>query len=518
MTRLWNALRSWRLFRLTPAVRVSLGLTALAISCLLLIDIVIGVVPDQKALKQTLRERVSENLAIQIAARLEADDRPGLGRLLTQALTREDDVRSVAVRRTDFSILAQAGDHSRHWAAPPDGKSTIDHVRVPLFTDKQHWGDVEISFDPIDPGGLRGLLSHPLAVLVVVLGVGGFVLFSLYLRKVFEYLDPSSVIPERVRLAFDAFSEGVMVVDTRGRVMLANALLRRWAGRNDKTSQTGSMQSLPGMQAALSGNSKDYPWMRAMASRSPLKGEYMEFPQPEGQSIKVMVSCAPIFDGQRGLRGCIVTFDDITELERVNQKLSELVEELVESKAKIERQNEGLRQLAMRDPLTGCLNRRSFFEALDELFASAQGTGNSLCCIVTDIDHFKSFNDRYGHAIGDQVLHAFARTLSSGLRDRDLLCRYGGEEFCMILPDVSMTEGMAVAERLRFEVAERSGKSIRTTPGLSITASFGVCFTIPGIEDPSQLIERADKALYVAKRSGRNRVCLAEHEQVTAEV
>jgi diguanylate cyclase (GGDEF)-like protein len=501
-----SAARALRWFRIAPAARVALGLSALMVSSLLVLDIVFGLVPDQAAMQQQLRQRTSENLAIQIAALFESGDRRALSNTLTQALARETSMRSVAIRTADGEIALQVGEHMRHWVPPPPGQSTADHVRVPLSVDKRHWGDVELSFDPARPPGIRGLLGQPLVLLIVALGGGSFVMFSLYLRRVLEHLDPSAVIPERVRVAFDAFAEGVMIVDPGGRIVLANTTLRGWMGRGDVSIYGRTVQDIPGLKSALPGDPKEYPWMRAMATRTPLKGEHVELAQDGVEAIKATISCSPVFDGRRSVRGCIVTFDDITELERLNGKLMASIEELNESKVHIERQNEELRRLATRDPLTGCLNRRAFFEQLDTLFVSAQSSSQALCCIMTDIDHFKSFNDRYGHAIGDQVLQVVSRSLFSGLRENDLLCRYGGEEFCIVLPEVDMTQAAAVAERLRTEIEHQAGKGVRSTQGITVTSSFGVAFLAPDIADPAELIDRADKALYAAKHGGRNRV------------
>jgi diguanylate cyclase (GGDEF)-like protein len=135
---------------------------------------------------------------------------------------------------------------------------------------------------------------------------------------------------------------------------------------------------------------------------------------------------------------------------------------------------------------------------------------------MTDIDHFKSFNDRYGHTVGDQVLQSVTRSLSSALREVDLLCRYGGEEFCIILPDVDLTQALAIAERLRVDIQRRAGSSVRSTAGLEVTSSFGVAELEPHVSDPAQLIDMADKALYEAKNAGRNRVVPFDKQPETA--
>ena len=512
-----QALRALRVPRVTPAVRISLGLSALVVSLLLAVDLFVGLIPDQDAILRQMRQQTTENIALHVAPALTGASELPAGRTLGDAMLRDPAIRSIAVRRADGAVVASAGDHARHWVTPADGKSTVDHLSVPLYLDRARWGNVEVSFVPSRIHGWRALVQGPLLSLLAIVGVGAFFLFSMYMRRVLQYLDPSAVIPERVRLAFDAFSEGVMVVDVKGKVMLANARLREWTGREGEVLHGKPAHELLGDSVATGVDAKNLPWMRAMAAGTPVKDEYMEFTREGGDPVKAMVGCAPVLDGRRTVRGCIVTFDDITELERVNRQLTLSVEELVASKAQIERQNEELRRLATRDPLTGCLNRRAFFEKLESLFVRAQGGGLRLCCIITDIDHFKSFNDRYGHAIGDQVLQVFSHSLGSGLRDDDLLCRYGGEEFCIILPEVSVTEAIAVAERLRSQVESRAGKGIRSTPGIKITASFGVAVLEESIADPVELIDRADQALYRAKRNGRNRVTQWEADAEPAE-
>jgi len=125
---------------------------------------------------------------------------------------------------------------------------------------------------------------------------------------------------------------------------------------------------------------------------------------------------------------------------------------------------------------------------------------------MCDIDHFKRFNDRYGHAVGDEVIRALVRTLQAGLRQHDLLCRYGGEEFCIILPETTLAQAAEIAARLRSEVELHAGSSVRTTEGLQITSSFGLAGLAADMRDPAELIDRADSALYQSKEGGRNRV------------
>lgn len=164
-----------------------------------------------------------------------------------------------------------------------------------------------------------------------------------------------------------------------------------------------------------------------------------------------------------------------------------------------------LRQEVVRDPLTGLFNRRHFNNLLTTEMERSRRSEAPTSLILLDIDHFKSINDRYGHIVGDMVLQQLARTLKNTVRKIDIPCRYGGEEFVIILPATPLGIAAQVAERLRTEVA-----SMRLTLSgynISFTASLGVsCYTPQQQATPSTLLERADQQLYTAKQNGRNRV------------
>jgi diguanylate cyclase (GGDEF)-like protein/PAS domain S-box-containing protein len=501
---LFRNFRMARMFRMRPATRISLGLTALMVTCLLALDILFGVMPDQNALIRQLRERISENVAAHTVTLMESGNIKMLGKDLREAMEREPQLLSIAVRRVDNQIVAQAGEHAKHWLLLEGGRSDLDHVRVPLLVNGQRWGDVELSFQSTTPRTVREWLREPTIFLVIMLGLCSFLVFSIYLRRVLDYLDPSAVIPDRVRKAFDGFTEGVMVIDTTGQIVMANDAFRQLVGSANTSLFGKRIENIPSFKSTLPADPKDHPWMRAMAQGSVLKGESVTFSLEQGEAVKTVVNCAPIHDAPGKVRGCIVTFDNVTEVERINRELRETMADLERSRQQIEKQNEELVKLATRDPLTGCLNRRAFRERLDEIFASARASGQPLSCIMTDVDHFKSFNDTYGHAVGDQVLRVVTRNLASGVRDIDLLGRYGGEEFCIVLPEVDLEQACHIAERLRAEIHSRAGKSIRNIQGVTISSSFGVSTLRPDVADPAELIERADQAMYAAKQAGRN--------------
>lgn len=167
-----------------------------------------------------------------------------------------------------------------------------------------------------------------------------------------------------------------------------------------------------------------------------------------------------------------------------------------------------LRELAVVDDLTGAYSRRFVTEAAEQIVSRAVRYGEGLATIMLDIDQFKQVNDTHGHMVGDQVLKHIKRTCDSHLRTSDILVRYGGEEFLVILPQTGAATAALIAERLRTAIASRV---LRIGDlDLPVTASFGVASVAPGDRDLEPLIGRADQMLYAAKRAGRNRVISSE--------
>ncbi len=163
-------------------------------------------------------------------------------------------------------------------------------------------------------------------------------------------------------------------------------------------------------------------------------------------------------------------------------------------------------ELAVTDQLTGLHNRRYMEGQLGALVKRAAHGGDPVSALMIDIDHFKKINDNFGHDIGDEVLREFAVRLASNVRAIDLPCRYGGEEFTVIMPGARLQDAERVAERIRLHVA---GSPFRVAGGaelLTVTISIGVSSTLGEVDTPELLLKRADEAVYEAKAAGRNRV------------
>ena len=163
-------------------------------------------------------------------------------------------------------------------------------------------------------------------------------------------------------------------------------------------------------------------------------------------------------------------------------------------------------EMAITDQLTGLYNRRYMARHLDTQVAQALASKKPLSFLIMDIDYFKAINDTHGHSIGDEILRGFAGRLKANVRGIDLACRYGGEEFVVIMPETDVSFAYAVAERLRQSVADLPFPVSTNTAGLTVTVSIGVT-SIERADDTSDtVLKRADQALYRAKRDGRNRV------------
>lgn len=496
-----------------PVTRISLGLTALLISLLLVADMVLGVVPGHGQYERLLRKRMAENLTVQMTSLLQSGDHTAVGRTIQQVLARNPEVRSISVLRLDGVLVMQRGEMPTASERSRDYASDLNHLRVPILAGRQVWGEVEIYFVPLQITGLRQWLAQPGVQLLLVLGLGGFLLSHAYLSRAMQYLNPSASIPDRVRRAYDNLTEGLVILDQQARIVLANAAFRNMhpAGQAELNGQP--IQSLRWL---LSGRDEGLPaappWQRTLADADKVEDEPLRLPRPGQPDLHLLVTSAPVVDDKGKVRGCMVSFNDETALHRSHADLRQALAEVERAKAEVEAKNQELHRLASRDPMTGCFNRRAFFEAAESAFEAARSAHKGLCCIMSDIDHFKSFNDTYGHAVGDQVIQVVARALTGGIRPTDILCRYGGEEFCILLPGATPAEAAEVAERLRAEIEVHAQSSIRGTQVRKITSSFGVASLFTGAKTLQELIDQADQALYRSKEGGRNRVTVHERE------
>ncbi len=183
-------------------------------------------------------------------------------------------------------------------------------------------------------------------------------------------------------------------------------------------------------------------------------------------------------------------------------RILRLEEQLMQARQQME-------ELALHDGLTGLLNRRAIGEYAEAEFSMAARKARAMSVVMLDIDHFKNVNDQFGHKFGDEVLRQVAKILKEDLRNYDRVGRWGGEEFILILPDTQLVDAVTVAERVRMRTAAAQ-ISLENGESFSVQISLGAACTTGLFPSLAKLIDAADQALYQAKNSGRNRVCIFE--------
>ncbi len=405
---------------------------------------------------------------------------------------------SIGLRGVSGNLIFATADHAAKWQIATTAKSSdgLLPVNVEIFDHDKVWGRLELTFKPDPVSPQRELLA--LFIFVTASCMLGFILF---MKRTLHILDPSQVIPERVRAMLDTLAEGAAIVDGDGRIVLANQSLAGMLNTARDQLLGVRLAELPWVNRAPQNADSDpqpiqLPW-DDFSNKVDCRGKMVQL-KTEAGSRSLVVNASSILDGRHGVRGGVFTFDDVTGIEQKNQQLVEMVQQLGHAQQRVQKQNEELQRLATRDALTGCLNRRAFHEHLASLFAAAKRQKQPLSAIMLDIDHFKSINDNHGHARGDEVLRGVAEILRKSVRGADVVCRYGGEEFCILTPATDIDGAFALAEKLRQAVSRDKIFEI------AVTASLGVSCTSLGITTTQALIDQADEALYNSKNAGRN--------------
>lgn len=228
----------------------------------------------------------------------------------------------------------------------------------------------------------------------------------------------------------------------------------------------------------------------------------VEFFDKNGKQGYLEMTVNAIMDDKKEVTGFLLFGENVTEKE-LNKKLLEEIETRKKVEKELTRLNVELERLAKEDPLTGLANRRCFMEQFENEFRRARRYGSRLALMILDLDHFKKINDTHGHQAGDRVLVSFAKEISVHIRSTDMAGRYGGEEFCVFLPEADISQAEGVAEKLRSAVASLRFEGEKP---FAVTCSIGVSVMETDDADIADVIRRADRALYEAKDSGRNRV------------
>lgn len=302
-----------------------------------------------------------------------------------------------------------------------------------------------------------------------------------------------------LRSLIDKLPVWVSMIDAQGRYVITNR-------RNAKTIGL-PVEQIEGHDYAEVLSPE---WHREIASswERALRGETVAASYrhvEDGRVMHLQGVYMPITEGPQA-GSVLAVFSDVTALTQAQAQLSEANQRLERRIAEVLELQEMLQARAIRDELTGLYNRRHFDECLQAELDQSQLGGYEVALILADLDHFKVLNDRYGHQTGDAVLRAWADLMRQCMRSTDILCRYGGEEFAIIMPRCPPELACERANTLRARFSELLIESPPGDPRVGTTVSLGVAYARAGDRTPSQLVHEADTALYKAKSLGRNRV------------
>ena len=343
--------------------------------------------------------------------------------------------------------------------------------------------------------------DKPLSHVMLFVAITTYVLFWLILQRTLNSIPSQAIIPEHIKTMLDTLSEGILIIDDAENILLANSAFHTTISQTEKQLEGHKVSELPWQHTGDTTPTTLFPWQSAIRTGQDQRNVTLTLlHRPEDESYTFAVNAMPVKGTDGRTKAAMVTFDNVSKIEEKNAQLERTLELLRDSRNRIKTQNDELRHLSMRDPLTGCLNRRAFFERFETEWSSAARHDYPLGCIMLDVDHFKAVNDTHGHASGDNVLQEIADILTVAARKTDSVSRYGGEEFCILLPHTDCQKACIAAEKLRQQIEDSSPS------GVSMTVSLGVSALEFSASGPQELIDQADKALYAAKRTGRNRV------------
>ena len=491
--------RGTRTVKATPHLRLSLALVALLLSTVLVADF-LNLLPRPEQQIRESRKILGEALAIQLSGAVSNGGSQLIQPTLEEIVRRNDDIVYAALLRRDGLELASFGDPTFVDTTSSDLSSDEDLV-IPIYEGDMRWGEARLGFAPDSDWGWRYLgISSATLVLMGFLAAACLLTFYLFMRKALSELDPSKVVPRRVMAAFDVLAEGVLIIDERERIVLAN---RSFATRIGEEPESMVGKNPTRYDWDLKGDAlEELPWQTVLKSGEHIVGMPLKI-RVDGDQTAFTVNAAPIEDNDGARKGVLITFDDVTPLEAKNAELAKMLAELSVTHQIIEQKNEQLKTLATRDALTGCLNRRAFLESYQEQYSQAERKQTALSVLMIDIDNFKRVNDQYGHLVGDHALKFVSDVIKGSFDRSGFVGRYGGEEFAVALPGVSLEEGLQSAEAFRQAVSKRSMDGL---PLESLTVSVGVASFARGLKDSTELLDRADRALYKAKQAGRDRV------------
>ncbi len=310
-----------RSIRLNAKAHVSLGLSGILVS-LVVVAVLLGIMPDESRTRREGRAAMAEAVAANTTAFVSQSDLLRLEKVLELVVRRNSDLLSAAIRRDDGIVLVEIDDHEMYWMPMSGEHSTEQQLKVPIWTDKQTWGQLELRFEPLAKRSILGFAVAPWMELMFFLGLTTLIVFYFYLGKVLRHLDPSQAIPGRVRAALDTMAEGLLVLDRKENIVLANHAFATMLEKTPESLLGVSVGSFPWND--VGGESlapDDRPWRQAMECGEARMNSLVKLQLPDSKWRTFMINCSPVLGSGGGYSGVLISFDDITELEEKEVEL-----------------------------------------------------------------------------------------------------------------------------------------------------------------------------------------------------
>jgi PAS domain S-box-containing protein len=307
--------------------RVVFGLVGLTVS-LVMLAFLLDIVPDRASAVRQGREALAEAIAVHSTAAVMSTYVQRLELDFKLLVDRNPDLLSLALRRQDGRTLVATESHADHWQ-DMSGKYTNDaQVQVPIWAGERKWGQLELCFQALNEGGFRGVIQNPMVRIMLFIGVLGFVAFYVYLDKVLRHLDPSKAIPGRVRSALDTLAGGLLVLDHKEHVVLANKSFAAMLGKAPEDLLGYRAGDLPWMDTEGKKVQKaDRPWIQALHGGEAQINRILRLRHPDQGWLTFSLNCSPVLGAGGKYAGVLVSFDDITQLEKKEIELRQSKEQ-----------------------------------------------------------------------------------------------------------------------------------------------------------------------------------------------
>lgn len=307
--------------------RVVFGLAGIIVS-LVLMAVFFGFIPDRVEAIRTGRTNLAETIAIHSTSMVMKNDLKSLSADFNILVERNDDLISLGLRQKGGQLVTATTGHQDNWQTMENEFSKESQVRVPIWKGKNKWGEVELYFKSVQEKGFLGLVHNPLLKLLIFMGLGGFITFYFYLGRVLSLLDPSKAVPGRVRAALDTMAEGLLVLDRKEQIVLANKAFAKMLGKKTEELVGFKASQLPWRNAKGDKIDKiERPWVKAIQNGVVQKNQSLYLSFPDQKTLIFNTNCSPVLGSENKHAGVLVSFDDITPLEEKKIELRKSKEE-----------------------------------------------------------------------------------------------------------------------------------------------------------------------------------------------